>query len=110
MLSALAASKPGGRLLELGTGTGLGSAWMLQGMDERASLVSVDSDATCLEVAKRHLESDPRVRFVHQEAGEFLREAHQDRFDLVFCGRLARKVLGPRPSNPTDLAWRLLRD
>ena len=30
-LAALAASKPGGRLLELGTGTGVGTAWLLSG-------------------------------------------------------------------------------
>ena len=29
LLAALAASKPGGRFLELGTGTGVGTAWLL---------------------------------------------------------------------------------
>ena len=42
-LRALAASKPGGALLEsLGTGIGLGAAWLLSGMDARARLTSVD--------------------------------------------------------------------
>ena len=45
LLCVLAASKPGGRLLELGTGTGVGTAWLLDGMDSAASLVSVDTDA-----------------------------------------------------------------
>ena len=35
LLAVLAASKPGGRLLELGTGTGHGTAWLLSGMDIR---------------------------------------------------------------------------
>jgi predicted O-methyltransferase YrrM len=43
-LAALAASKPGGRLLELGTGTGLGAAWLLAGMDAAARLDTVDAD------------------------------------------------------------------
>ena len=34
MLRVLAASKPRGRLLELGTGTGLCTAWLLDGMDQ----------------------------------------------------------------------------
>ena len=62
LLRALAASKPAGRFLELGTGTGVGTAWLLAGMDAGARLESVDSDGTVLEVAKRHLAHDPRVR------------------------------------------------
>src|SRR5262245_22055335 len=45
LLAALAASKPAGRLLELGTGTGHGTAWLLLGMDQRSTLDTVDSDA-----------------------------------------------------------------
>jgi predicted O-methyltransferase YrrM len=33
LLAAVAATKPGGRFLELGTGTGHGTAWLLSGMD-----------------------------------------------------------------------------
>lgn len=33
LLAALAASKPGGPFLELGTGTGHATAWLLSGMD-----------------------------------------------------------------------------
>ncbi len=45
LLSVLAASKPGGRLLELGTGTGIGTAWMLSGMDADRTLDTVDVEA-----------------------------------------------------------------
>jgi len=44
MLRTLAASKPGGRFLELGTGTGIATAWLLEGMDERSTLISIDND------------------------------------------------------------------
>jgi len=44
LLAVLAASKPGGRLLELGTGTGHGTAWLLSGMDETSHLDTVDTD------------------------------------------------------------------
>ena len=33
LLRVLASSKPNGRFLELGTGTGLGVTWLLDGMD-----------------------------------------------------------------------------
>ena len=55
LLRTLAATKPGGRFLELGTGTGLATAWILDGMDRDSRLITVDIDPACLEVAKRHL-------------------------------------------------------
>jgi predicted O-methyltransferase YrrM len=55
LLRALAASKPGGRFLELGTGTGVGTAWLLAGMDQHSRLVSVDIDPKVQGVAKRNL-------------------------------------------------------
>src|SRR5437773_1426162 len=42
LLRALTASKPVGTLLELGTGTGVGTAWLLDGMGPNARLISVD--------------------------------------------------------------------
>ena len=51
LLRTLAATKPGGNILELGTGTGLGTAWILDGMDETARLVSVDSDPSVQQIA-----------------------------------------------------------
>ena len=55
LLRTLAATKPGGAFLELGTGTGLSSAWILAGMDESSTLVSVDNDATIQCIAQHHL-------------------------------------------------------
>ena len=49
LLATLAASKPGGRFLELGTGTGFGTAWLLSGMDDASRLETVDVDpAACM--------------------------------------------------------------
>jgi predicted O-methyltransferase YrrM len=87
LLRTLAASKPGGRLLELGTGTGLATAWLLDGMDASSTLVSVDVDPAVVDVARRHLGRDPRVRFVVSDGGAHLDElaAEGARFDLVFA-------------------------
>lgn len=38
LLRTLAASKPSARFLELGSGTGLSTAWLLDGMDSRSHL------------------------------------------------------------------------
>jgi predicted O-methyltransferase YrrM len=85
LLAALAAAKPGGRLLELGTGTGVGTAWLLAGMDGAARLDTVDSDPGVVQVAKQQLGGDPRVTFHIADGGEFITRAPRAAFDLVFA-------------------------
>ena len=85
LLATLAASKPGGRLLELGTGTGHGTAWLLFGMDARSTLDTVDTDANVVAVARRHLDSDYRVTFHISDGVEFIRHAARDAFDLIYA-------------------------
>jgi len=85
LLRALSATKPTGKLLELGAGTGMATAWMLDGMDAEARLVSVEMDETVLEVAKKCLGDDLRVTFVHADGGEWLQSAEPDQFDLIFA-------------------------
>jgi predicted O-methyltransferase YrrM len=84
-LAALAATKPGGRLLELGTGTGHGSAWLLSGMDSTARLDTVDTDASVVAVARRHLGSDPRVTFHVVDGADFVTKAPRGQFDLIYA-------------------------
>ena len=72
LLAVLSASKPGGRLLELGTGTGVGTSWLLAGMDPDSHLDSIDTDARAQAVARRHLEADRRVTFHLADGAEFL--------------------------------------
>jgi predicted O-methyltransferase YrrM len=85
LLSTLAASKPASRLLELGTGTGHGTAWLLAGMDAASTLDTVDSDETVVAVAKRHLGADRRVTFHVMDGAEFLRAATPGQFDLIYA-------------------------
>lgn len=85
LLAVLAASKPGGRILELGTGTGHGTAWLLAGMDAAASLDTVDTDPGVVAVARRHLGSDARVRFHVVDGAEFLRRSSSTQFDLIYA-------------------------
>ncbi len=85
LLRALAASKPGGQFLELGTGTGVGTAWLLSGMDASSHLVTVDSDAKVSDIARRNLGHDPRVTFHLGDGGEFLRKATPQQFDFIYA-------------------------
>jgi len=85
LLRALAASKPGGRCLELGTGTGAGTSWLLSGMDTQASLDSVEQDERVLGIARRFLEKDPRVTFHHGDGAGYLSTCKLKSFDLVFA-------------------------
>jgi predicted O-methyltransferase YrrM len=85
LLRALAASKPAGRLLEIGTGTGLATAWLLAGMDAAARLVSVDADQAVQAVAREALGADPRVRFVLGDGLDFIRAQPAGACDLVFA-------------------------
>lgn len=91
LLATLAASKPGGRILELGTGTGAGAAWLLDGMDADARLVSVDADPTVQAVAVKHLGEDPRVTFTASDADAWLSAYDAEPFDMAFVDCLPGK-------------------
>lgn len=85
LLATLAASKPNGRILELGTGTGHGTAWLLTRMDSAAVLDTVDSDETVGGVARRHLGTDARVRFHVMDGSSFLEQVQPEQFDLIYA-------------------------
>jgi predicted O-methyltransferase YrrM len=91
VLRVLAVAKPGGRLLEIGTGTGIATAWLLDGMDERSSLVSVDNDSAALAVAAEVLGEDRRLRLVHADGEDFIKQVADMRFDLIFADSIPGK-------------------
>jgi predicted O-methyltransferase YrrM len=85
LLRTLAASKPAGRFLELGTGTGVATAWLLAGMDKASRLATVDNDPTVVAIARRYLGSDVRVAFHLDDAAAFIERQTPGSFDLVFA-------------------------
>ena len=85
LLCTLAASRPRGRLLELGTGTGLSAAWILHGMDVDSTLDSVDNDPTVIAIARRHLDRDSRLQLHIQDGADFLAHAPAECYDLIFA-------------------------
>jgi predicted O-methyltransferase YrrM len=91
LLQVLAGSKPGGRLLELGTGTGMATAWLLSGMDLNATLISVDTDPEVQAVAREVLGDDPRLKLVTEDAALWLERQPAQSFDLVFADAMPGK-------------------
>jgi len=92
LLRVLAASKSG-EFLELGTGTGLSTAWILDGMDENSHLITVDNDEKLLAIAKKHLEYYKNVEFVYDDGNEFLEKLKKEnkKFDFIFADTWAGK-------------------
>jgi predicted O-methyltransferase YrrM len=85
LLRTLAASKPSALILELGTGTGLATAWLLDGMDKQSRLITVDQKDRV--VAKRFLGQDTRVKFLQADGKLFIEDLHRRgiTFDLIFA-------------------------
>ena len=84
LLRTLSASKPGGAVLELGTGCGLGTCWLLHGLDASSSLVSVDTDPRVQSIAATELGGDARLTLVLSDGGEFLETCNR-RFDVIYA-------------------------
>ena len=85
LLRTLAATKPSGKFLELGTGTGLSTAWILTGMDQDSTLLSVDNDERAQSIARRHLDHDARLTFQLAEGAALLATLKGQSFDFIFA-------------------------
>lgn len=91
LLRALAAAKPAARILELGTGTGIATCWLLDGLDDDGQLVTVEIDPVVQQIAKIDLGYDARISFVEEDAVSFLQHAPKFGFDLIFADALPGK-------------------
>ncbi|HET9050170.1 MAG TPA: GNAT family N-acetyltransferase [Candidatus Dormibacteraeota bacterium] len=94
LLGVLAAAVPtGGRILEIGTGCGVGTAWIVEGLGSRGDVevVSVESDERRHTVATE-VGWPPFVRLVHGDGTAVVRDGGA--FDLVFADAPAGKLDG----------------
>jgi predicted O-methyltransferase YrrM len=82
LLGALAASRPGGRLAEIGTGTGVGAAWIASSMGPEASLVTVEADEDRAAASARLFTDVSNVRVLLGDWHDVL--PPEAPFDLLF--------------------------
>lgn len=93
LLKTLAASKPNARFLELGTGTGLSTSWILEGMDVTSTLISIDNDAQFLAIAKQFLGDDKRLELICTDGGDWFEQNKHLKFDYIFADTWHGKYL-----------------
>ena len=93
LLRTLAASKSSGKFLELGTGTGLSTSWILDGMDNKSSLISIDNEPLFLEIAKNKLGIDNRLSLILTDGGMWVEENKSQKFDYIFADTWHGKYL-----------------
>jgi predicted O-methyltransferase YrrM len=82
LLAVLVAARPGGRFAEIGTGCGVGSAWIADGLGPDASLVTVELDGDRAAAASRLFADYPNVQVLHGNWHELL--PPEGPFDLLF--------------------------
>jgi predicted O-methyltransferase YrrM len=82
LLAMLTAARPRGRVAEIGTGCGVGSAWIASALAPEAALVTVESDEERAAAAGRLFAEQPNVRVLHGDWHVLL--PPEAPFDLVF--------------------------
>jgi predicted O-methyltransferase YrrM len=85
-LAVLAAGCVSGRIGELGTGAGIGAAWMSSVMPADCALITAEIDERLADAARGLLAEDPRVQVITGDAMAVMRGFGP--FDLLFadCG------------------------
>lgn len=90
LLKTLVASKLSGRILEIGTGGGLATSWIIEGMDKKSHLITLENNAALINIAQLQL-PDSRVEFVLKDGYEWLQDYNGEKFDLIFADAMPGK-------------------
>jgi predicted O-methyltransferase YrrM len=83
LLQVLAGARGLERVAEIGTGTGVGSAWILSALDPEVAFVTVELDEERARDAARLLAEDEAARVLHGDWREVL--PPEAPFDLLFA-------------------------
>lgn len=91
LMRTLVASKPAGKFLELGTGTGLSLSWIAEAMDKDSSAISIDNNEEFLSIAAKCFKEDNRIQLICTDGAKWIQENSSKRFDLIFADTWAGK-------------------
>ena len=80
-LRVLSGLKPGARFAEIGTGLGVGSAWILSGMDSESTLITVDKNEGHVSAVREMFSDLKNFEVVH---GDWKQIIERGPFDFVF--------------------------
>jgi predicted O-methyltransferase YrrM len=90
LLKTLVVSKLSGRILELGTGGGLATSWILEGMDKHSHLLTIENNRALIEIAQQQL-PDERIEFILGDGYEWLQNYNGEKFDVIFADAMPGK-------------------
>lgn len=90
LLHALAAQHGRTRVGEIGTGTGVGAAWIVSGLAPEVPFVTVEQDAACAEAAARLFADDEHVTVLQGDWAELM--PPEAPFDLLFVDARPAKL------------------
>ncbi|MER5885410.1 class I SAM-dependent methyltransferase [Streptomyces sp. NPDC001941] len=91
LLRSLVATKPGGRVIEVGGGVGVGAGWLLDGMDAAARLTTIEKHENFARVLAHVVADDPRAEVVVADATEWLTAYDGPDFDFAFIDTTVTK-------------------
>ncbi|WP_350258828.1 O-methyltransferase [Scrofimicrobium sp. R131] len=108
LLRTLAATRDARAVIEIGTGAGVGSLWLLAGMNPDGVLTTIDPEGEFQRAARANFRqagiASHRSRFINDRALDVLPRMAEDAYDLVV-------IDGPAEETPQylDHAARMLR-
>ena len=85
LLQTLVASKPNGHFLELGTGMGLSTAWICEGMCAESKLISLDNDPELMSIVAGVFETETRIKLITTDGDSWIKNQKNIQFDLIFA-------------------------
>lgn len=93
LLRSFVSAKTHSTILELGTGTGLGALWIVDGLGEGSEFHTVESDSQLLSVFTKYFQKDNRVKTFNMDGEVFIKEKAIPPYDIIFADTWPGKYL-----------------